>query len=288
MKEYCPLCKSKKNEFLLKGYNVHGRYLFNKDDVFDLFHCLNCGCIFVGNVDVNQQYYKKYYGSQYYSNSYSGKFIENLLFKYSISRKEKFILKNFIKKTEKIKILDIGCGDGNFLSKLESTRFKKYGVEISEEGYELSVRQGIEVFKGDFADIDFQDKKFEVITLWHVLEHIEHPVRLFSNVSRILEKGGVLIFETPNVNSFGFRYGGAKWFHLDSPRHLILYNLESVKWLCGRTNFKISEVKNEFYDYPLDLFWSLRATMAKFFVYPLYLFMKIFSKESLTFICRKG
>ena len=187
----------------------------------------------------------------------------------------------------KISILDIGCGEGNFLSYLDSKKFDKTGIEINNEGYKATKIKGINVFNQDISGVNFDGKKFDVISLWHVLEHIKEPKLLFENIKKNLNNNGIVIFQIPNTGSIGFKYGKKNWFHMDSPRHLMLYNIKSVKKLCELTGFKIVSIKNEFYDYPLDLFWSIRKSSIKFLVYPLYPMFKFFSKEHLTFICKK-
>ena len=114
---------------------------------------------------------------------------------------------------KKWKILDIGCGNGDFLSKLDSSRVERYGIEINKRGCEMCLRRGLRAYNQELTNIDFQDKKFDVITLWHVLEHTEKPMELLNKIYQILKKDGVLAFITPNTDSFGFKWGKENWFH---------------------------------------------------------------------------
>lgn len=291
MKTQCLLCNLTNTRFLLKSFNIHGRYLLSEEDKFDILQCLDCGCMFIANIEVNDEYYKKYYDSGYYKNTYENKklisCILNILSNYSFKKKQKLILKNVQNEKRKLKILDIGCGKGFFLNEIDSLKFEKYGVEISEEGYRSCKIKGLNVFNDRLENIDFKGIKFDVVTLCHVLEHIEKPIELFNKINQILRSDGILILSTPNIDCLGFRYGKENWFHLDSPRHLILYNQKSINWLLKETGFKITKVKNEFYDYPVDLFWSLRKSWVRFFIYPSYPLFKILDKECLTFICKR-
>jgi 2-polyprenyl-3-methyl-5-hydroxy-6-metoxy-1,4-benzoquinol methylase len=205
----------------------------------------------------------------------------------SIGLKESRILK-FVScpANAKLKILDIGCGSGEFLAGIDSDRFEKYGLEINLEGVDKCREKNIEVINRDIKNSGFNTGSFDVITMWHVLEHLDKPVDLLLEVRRILKSNGVLVISTPNTDSLGFRYGRDNWFHLDSPRHLILYNFKSLEYLLRRTGFKIIEKRNTFYDFPLDLFWSLRKSRARYFIYPLYPIFKIISKETILLICR--
>lgn len=287
----CKLCGSKNTYLLFYSKNTHGRHLLSEKDNFIVLECKDCSLVFLPKIVVNDAYYKKYYELDYYhqtggeQNSILLKiiiFISKLSFKY----KERIISK-VINSKRIISILDIGCGEGNFLSQLDSNKFDKTGIEINKEGYAATQMKGINVFNQDISKVNFAGKKFDVISLWHVLEHIDEPKSLFKNIRKNLNDGGILIFQVPNTGSLGFRYGKQDWFHLDSPRHLMLYGIRSVKKLCELTGFEIMSIKNEFYDYPLDLFWSIRKSWIRFIIYPLYPIFKIFSKEHLTFICKK-
>ncbi|MDH5573814.1 MAG: class I SAM-dependent methyltransferase, partial [Gammaproteobacteria bacterium] len=136
-------------------------------------------------------------------------------------------------------------------------------------------------------NIDFKNEKFDVITLWHVLEHIDDPVYLFNKLYNLLSDNGILVVQVPNSDSLGFKLGKQYWFHLDTPRHLIIYNKNSFNILCEKTGFSVSQIKNEFYDYPQDLLWSLMKSNWKYPIIPIYPVMRILSAEHLTFICKK-
>lgn len=287
----CKLCGSKKTHFLFYSKNIHGRHILSKNERFFVSNCQDCEMVFLPKIVVNDAYYKKYYELGYYDqkglekNSIISKI---LLYISSFSfRNKEQIITNAVNIKEKISILDIGCGEGNFLSNLDSIKFDKTGIEINKEGYIATQKKGISAFDQDISKINFNGKKFDTISLWHVLEHINSPKLLFKNIRKNLNNSGILIFQVPNTESIGFRYGKQNWFHLDSPRHLMLYNVRSVKKLCDLTGFEIVSIKNEFYDYPLDLFWSIRKNFIRLIIYPLYPIFKLITNEHLTFICKK-
>jgi 2-polyprenyl-3-methyl-5-hydroxy-6-metoxy-1,4-benzoquinol methylase len=281
----CRLCNSSKNEKIMESFDMHGRHINNEKDRFSLFRCSECECVFLAGVPINQNYYAKYYKEGYYENS--GKGLMNWTLGYlmllSRRRKEKIIIKQK-KIKEKISILDVGCGDGNFLANLNPGKFEINGVEINEEGRRLGLEKGVKVYE-KIEKVE-EGKRFDVITMWHVLEHIEKPQEFVKSLKGLLKDNGVLVFQIPNTDGLGFRFGKKFWFHLDSPRHLTLCNKKSIKKLCKLTGFGLVDIKNEFYDYPLDLLWSVRRSKFKYAVYPFYPFLKLFSKEHLTFICR--
>ena len=288
----CKVCLSENTVHLFDSFNTHGRKIIDEEDKFQVFKCGDCGLVFLNDLEANQDYYDRYYQPDYYKDSCKNigifKSFLKVLSKFSTNRKQKIIFRSLKNKVNKPHLLlDIGCGTGEFLESLDSSKFDGYGCEVNESGYKSCIKKGLIVYKGELHNIDFRGKKFDVVTLWHVLEHIEDPVKLFRKIREILSKDGILLFQVPNTDSLGFRIGKEWWFHMDSPRHLALYNKKSLRELCKVTGFEITSVKNEFYDYPLDLFWSIRKSKLRFFIYPFYIIFKMLSKEHLTFICKK-
>lgn len=276
----CLLCGNKKTHFRFTSYNKHGRHDIDKDDVFEIFSCPKCDCLFIGNTKVSKKYYEKYYNLGYYE-SLSGEgssivnSLVNKLEQWSLEQKQKIIKQNLSGNKKKIDILDIGCGDGKFLESLDRNNFERFGLEINPEGIRSARKKGLKIYDTDLILADFKGQKFDVITLWQVVEHLEDPIVVLEKINRILKDEGIVIISTPNIASFGARIGKQNWFHLDSPRHLILFSKKTVDFLFSKTRFERKKVINEFYDFPLDLFWSVQKTWQRYFIYPLYLLWKI-------------
>lgn len=285
----CKICNSQDAKVIFVSQNVHGRHILSNDK-FNICQCSECGIIFPETL-VNSEYYSKYYPKDYYENDIKNGFVNWLLILFSkivIRFKEFDIVKDSgFKGCGNIKILDIGCGSGEFLSNINPTRFEKYGVEINPEGVRKCKEKKLNVFAAQLKDAKFEPGSFDVITMWHVLEHLDNPRDLLREAHRVLKSRGILIIATPNTDSLGFKYGIKNWFHLDSPRHLILYNRKATRLLLECMGFKVKHFRNYFYDYPLDLFWSVRQSKLKYLVYPFYFFYKIFSREALTVIAVK-
>lgn len=283
----CPVCKSENVKKTFSSFDTHGREMIDINEKFDVFACDKCGNIFL-NIAADKEYYAKYYKEDYYDSNTDGLLgsITKMLRNFSFRRKQEFISSKF-PENKKIKLIDVGCGAGEFLESLDEKRFDIFGLEVSAVGNEICQKKHLRVYREDILTKDFGEEKFDVVTLWHVLEHISSPTELFAKVYKILNKDGLLIFQVPNSDSLGFRLGKELWFHLDSPRHLWIPNKKSVYFLSNKGGFEVSEIKNEFYDYPLDLFWSIRKSKLRFLIFPLYPFFKIFSTEHLTFILKR-
>lgn len=287
---FCKICGSSNVKKIFNTCNIHGRHILSLKDNFEVIRCADCEAIFIANIFIDKEYYAKYYPKNYYNQSNNNfiNYLADSVNRLSTNFKERQILNNLHPDDKlKFKILDIGCGSGNFLNNISDDRFDKYGIEINPEGYKISREKKLKIYNREMKDINFEDNAFDIITLWHVIEHLNSPYEVIIPIQRILKKDGILVINTPNTDSIGFKYGGGIWFHLDAPRHLILYNRKTLEYLLDRTGFKVVSEKNIFYDFPLDLFWSIRRSWRRYFIYPFYPIFKYLSKENLLFICKK-
>lgn len=286
---HCNICNSTRAEKLFLSQNIHGRFLQSKSDVFHLYKCVECKNIFLGKVRIDKDYYKKYYSQNYYAidlgNPLFNAIIE-VMDRFSFWMKEKMILSN-LKLRKNIQILDVGCGIGKFLNHLDNKKFFKYGVEINKKGAIEAGKKGITVYTTDFLKLNMS-KKFDVITMWHVLEHLPQPQKAIDKVFELLDKNGIFLFAVPNSACLGFSIGKKYFYHLDSPRHLFIPNLDNLKLMLKKSRFRKVNFRYEFYDYPIDLLVSLRKSFIKYLIYPLYPFIKFFDKETLTVIAGKN
>lgn len=285
----CVLCQSENTRQIFLSHNQHGRHVIDSADTFPVYLCNECTSVFLGHLLIDPDYYKKYYEQGYYKSTIGSMLsrILRVVSWFSIHKKEKLMMAHGPKKQGKISVLDIGCGTGAFLSQLNAELFIKSGVEINPEGVAVGRKEGLEIYDQNVLEADFTGRKFDVVTLWHVLEHVPNPVEVLKKIRVILEDDGVLIFEVPNTGGFGFQYGKEDWFHLDSPRHVILYNKKSAAKLCALAGFTVTRIESSWLDYPLDLFWSIRKSPIRYLFYPLYPFVKMFNRETLMFVCKK-
>lgn len=128
------------------------------------------------------------------------------------------------------KVLDIGCGQGYVLSALRARGWAVTGTELSEE----SARHAREALRldvrvGDIQNLDLPGEAFDLIVMWHVLEHVPAPVAQLHIVSGLLKPGGLLLVAVPNFGSPEARWAKDRWFHLDVPRHLAHFDLPALR-----------------------------------------------------------
>lgn len=252
----CSLCLSDKVRRLFTAQDIHGRQILSEDK-FEIFQCDACAVTFTA-VNINADYYNKYYHENYYLPTSSNSLIAGCL-----SFLQDFSFKNRLKLIERYKsgqgnrILEIGCAQGEFLNFLPEY-YKKSGVEINKAGYDYvkANYKHIDVHNVRINDQAFEASslgKFDLIIMWHVFEHIQDPAIFTKNLAKLLNQNGVIIFDIPNRNSFGFSLCGKWWFHLDAPRHLFHYNHTSMRNLLQKNDLNIIAYLGNFRDYPQDL-----------------------------------
>ena len=120
------------------------------------------------------------------------------------------IWKNRLRKVKKFKnkgkLLDVGCGSGLFLNKAKTNGWEVSGTEISEYAVKRAKDKfDIDVFRGMLYESEFKDNFFDVITIWHVLEHTNDPMHNLVEARRILKNDGLLIIAVPNINDYIYR-----------------------------------------------------------------------------------
>jgi SAM-dependent methyltransferase len=125
---------------------------------------------------------------------------------------------------KKGRLLDVGCGDGDFLLGMQERGWQVHGLDISPVAVDLARRKGLDVFQGELASADYERHSFDLITMWDVLEHLHDPASELQQVAKLLKPSGRFVVTIPNPHSLDFWIFGKTWTGLDTPRHLYVYN----------------------------------------------------------------
>lgn len=141
-------------------------------------------------------------------------------------------------------LLDIGAGTGDFLKVAKEKGWQVYGMEPNKNAMKLASEKGIEL-KSTLNDFD--GKQFDVITLWHVLEHIPNLNETILNLSNLVKTNGTLIIAVPNFKSFDAKHYGKFWAAFDVPRHLWHFSKESIIKLFA-VNFELHSIEPMIFD----------------------------------------
>jgi 2-polyprenyl-3-methyl-5-hydroxy-6-metoxy-1,4-benzoquinol methylase len=138
------------------------------------------------------------------------------------------------------KLLDVGCGDGLFLSRMRALHWSVDGVDFDPKAIENAKLQfGLDLHHGDLFAVRFPENTFDAVTLSHVIEHVPDPMALLEEVRRILKPGARVVLTTPNAGSFGHHKFREYWFGLDPPRHLQVFSMNSLRELARRGRLRV-------------------------------------------------
>ncbi len=140
------------------------------------------------------------------------------------------------------RLLDVGCGGGEFLVFMQGLGWQVEGVDFDVEAARNASSKGVHVHVGSLEAQKFAAGTFDAVTMSHFIEHVHHPRQLIKECWRILKPGGRLVMVTPNTGSFGHRLYRDKWMHLDPPRHLHLFNMNTLRGLAESARFSSIEV----------------------------------------------
>jgi 2-polyprenyl-3-methyl-5-hydroxy-6-metoxy-1,4-benzoquinol methylase len=139
-------------------------------------------------------------------------------------------------------LLDVGCGNGNFLEFAQAAGWHAEGLDQDSKALEHCIRKGLRAYHGDISAVAAKSGPFDVITLYHVIEHVHDPGALLQSCQQLLKPEGLLLIETPNVDSLGHGRYRHNWYPLDPPRHLVLFNQASLLQVLSRAGFDDTRV----------------------------------------------
>ncbi|MEO8515525.1 MAG: class I SAM-dependent methyltransferase [Flavobacterium sp.] len=140
---------------------------------------------------------------------------------------------------QKGRLLDIGAGTGDFLATAKANGWQITGLEPNEKAKSSAIAKGVS-FQNDIKNIDNQS--FDVITMWHVLEHVPDIEQQIKDLKRLLKPNGTIIIAVPNFKSFDANYYGEFWAAYDVPRHLWHFSKIAIEKLFAKENLKLVKI----------------------------------------------
>ncbi|GER93557.1 class I SAM-dependent methyltransferase [hot springs metagenome] len=231
----CPICQGNTQLFF--------------ENVSNLLECKECGIVF----DINASLDKAFYEDERAS-SIDGKKIKSR--NRNVKQRVR-LLKRFLKR--EYSLLDIGCGEGLFLKEayklvndVKGIEPTKFYVEYAKNSLNLPVQQGF------IEDFDFSQHPFDMVTMFHVLEHLYNPVQALKKVYSWLKPGGYLVIEVPNIKSRTALFKGSQW-EMFTPEHKFYFSPTSLKYLLEMCNFQPVLMRSRDFDqYRIGIGKSLR------------------------------
>ncbi len=267
----CEFCSKNKFEFLFyakdKHHNIPGK--------FKIVKCKSCGLIFINpqpqGKELERHYPKSYYSFSkitkrrksklrvllynVYFNPHKGNYLLKFLF-----LPLKFYLRGTIISKSK-KLLDVGCGSGQFLYEMKQLGLEVYGVEPGNFDKKNAKKLDLNIKNTDLIKAKYPSNYFDIITINQVLEHINNPIENLQEIKRIMKKGGILIIGVPNHNCLAHWLFRKNWYALDVPRHLFDYSDKILMDKLKRGGFQIEKIRynsrpNQF---SISLIYALNA-----------------------------
>ena len=239
----CPVCSNPSTAPALTGTDL----LFETTSrTFTLDSCPGCRCLFMNPMPGNDEI-AGFYPTQYWWNAGGRdalKKLERLYRRVALIDHVSFITKAAGHRTG-LDLLDVGCGSGTLLGVLKRRGFRTTGLDFSAEAARVAeVENGVRVVVGSLKQASFPDESFDLVTLFHVMEHVTNPREVLSEVSRILRRNAVVVLQVPNIDSWQFKFFGAKWYGLDIPRHVIDYSKDAILKLLNDSGFLPQRIRH--------------------------------------------
>ena len=231
----CPACGSSKYVKALTATD----YLVSNES-FEIMECADCSLRFtspIPNVNEIGNYYKS---DDYISHTGRGNSIINKIYRivryFTLRSKKKKVIK--FSQNKSGSILDIGCGTGNFLKIMKQSGWKINGVEINDTARGIAKNNTGSVILNKIEFFESK-QKYDVITLWHSLEHLYDLKRYLNKISISLNATGIVMIAAPNYQSFDADYFKQDWAAYDVPRHLYHFSFDAMVKLLQKFIFKL-------------------------------------------------
>ncbi|MBA4276780.1 class I SAM-dependent methyltransferase [Flavobacterium sp.] len=224
---------NKKHFLTVKDYSV-------SQETFDLYYDETLDML-ITHPQPRLENLGKYYESEdYISHTDNKRSLFEKLYHFikSIALKNKLNLINSLQ-PKKGKILDIGAGTGEFLSVAKNDGWKTIGVEPSDRAKSIAKNKGISFVE---ATSELEDHSFDLISMWHVLEHVPDLDKQIKELKRLLKPTGTLIIAVPNFKSYDASYYGKFWAAYDVPIHFWHFSKTAIKLLFEKEAMKLEKV----------------------------------------------
>jgi 2-polyprenyl-3-methyl-5-hydroxy-6-metoxy-1,4-benzoquinol methylase len=218
--KYCPICESDERQI---GIDVNNE--------IKIYECKSCSLAYVDPFPINSSdiYEKKYFKKSLVSYD---KLREYRINRFGLERLK--LIKKYITSGS---VLDIGCGVGWFLEAAKKDGFKVYGQEISSDLADFTRELlNVKVFESEISEINL---KFDVITMFDLIEHVSNPLKLVIDCKQLLNPGGIILAFTPNYDSLGIAEMGKDSSLICPPAHLTYFTKKSVTELAKKLDMNL-------------------------------------------------
>ena len=235
----CLICASPDHKPFLQVPNR-----FQLKQIFNLVRCEQCGFVFLSPRPNEQEILDFYEEEDYQPHQKNAKSITEKIYQKVRTWNNRYKRTLIEKHIPRGSILDYGCGTGEFVLEMQNAGWKTYGFEPAEKAAQVARQYGIEMLNF----LKQLKTPVEVITLWHVLEHIHQPTILLNALKNCLSPTGFLIIAVPNRLSLDARIFRNNWVAYDAPRHLYHFRPDDMQSLLHSVGFNIITWKGLYFD----------------------------------------
>ena len=238
----CPVCEYPKARL---RYRVKDRFFQTSQDLIPLYGCSSCGLLFQREEERPTDLASIYPPGYWWEPSGTVGQMEDRYRNWMVSRDQLRFTLSVAAASPPCRLLDIGCGAGTFLQLALKAGFDAYGLDSSPEAVRVASEdlRG-RIVAGSEQELIERGEQFDLITLFHCLEHIPNPFSYLKTLRKLLRKPGGLIVQVPNRNSLQAKMLGPRWYGLDCPRHLYNYTTFSLLHLLGRAGYRIQRTRH--------------------------------------------
>lgn len=212
-------------------------FIWGEDDLtgkpgrFSFVTCDRCGLRYQ-NPRLTIEHIKPYYSDEYIAHRKKSDWgVLSGFFSWVMDRHDRqkdALVSRFVKLDAESRVLDVGCAVGTFLQKIRT----RYGSQVSGVDFaDLSANPslaGVDFRCGLFCDEDFGGTRFDLITMWHYLEHDYDPLRTLRRSAELLADDGRVVIEVPRLDSMTFRLYQERWPGLQAPQHTVLFDRDHL------------------------------------------------------------
>jgi len=227
----CPYCRGGSRHFI----STTDRNRHTTSEIFHYYQCSTCKLVYLDPIPPDLRIF--------YQGGYQA-IPKSLAELRALAARDGYRMKPILKHKRSGKLLDIGSWIGIFACSAKDAGFDVTTIEMDQDCVEfLNNTAGIRALQSsEPGDVLAKlDEKFDVITLWHSLEHLKTPWVVIQEAAKRLAPQGILLVSLPNIESYQYTLLKSAWRHLDAPRHLYFYPLESLVELCQASGLSIVE-----------------------------------------------
>ncbi|MCB2208644.1 MAG: class I SAM-dependent methyltransferase [Bacteroidetes bacterium] len=235
--EKCPVCENTETELFVATQDF-----FLTGESFNIVKCKVCSFVFTNPIPEKNHLTAYYESPDYISHTLKKWDVKSYIYQ----KIRKINIKNKFKIVSKYQnnghILDVGCGTGELLKYFKDKNWETTGIEPAEQARNFAIENyQLDIFPENKLQ-QFGDSKFDVITMWHVLEHVVDLNDRLALLRELLKPGAKMIIAVPNIESYDAAFYGKFWAAFDVPRHLYHFSKQSLTMLIEKHGLQLEAI----------------------------------------------